>query len=764
MIFDSRRRKKMFMPKGNKFMLMPFIVTAAFCILMMIGCGGGSSKDSGTNTPNTGSGKVALYLADAPSDDFDHIWIEVSEIALIPCGDGDPEVIFQSDDPDRIDLLALRDGDEMLLTVQESVPAGEYCKIRLNVDNIEGENGEDLVDIKLSSGKIDLNPKGSFDVQADETLSIQLDIDAEKSIHLAGPNYNFRPVVFINIDDINRPRPFRHIVQGTITELLFVEEKNEAKATKRVQGEDNSEENPPDAEVIGFKLSLSHGHNTIDVMLKENTTIFDAKGQSVGPDALAVDQFVGVKGRLDSEAKLLADLVVIGSTLTVSGTAKTEVDENDTFELDPSAFAPIFGEEAITVSLSAETAITMGDEEVDKTQIQPGQRMRVVGKYDADNETLNAIAIFIKRLEKIGLLTALEPVDGGSLLTILIGSNFERHKVACMPEETEITVFLPESISPEIKGDGALTLDELSQLIACEHPLVQVVLSQEPTEDAPAEALALTVVPRRLDLVTVDTIVEGVITTTTGDTILVTDETKILSHDCKNQEPIELTAIQSGDTLIVSALATCEPTDFLAVTIIKTEPFDPPDDIPCPPEHNRIKLTVAAVGDNTITGEDKTVITITEKTHFLDLSQEVPKEMTLEDIAVGDTLICDVIEECKDKESKTIEALLITRIDPDAVDPFDPPPDWEGCIPKIVKIQATIDAIEERVIVTTKGEAIRVPEGTPIMDPGADEPSELDLEALAAGDQIKVIALTSCDDDDESLTALLIVLLEETSK
>jgi hypothetical protein len=651
------------MPKGNQFKRMPFVVTAIFIMLMMIACGGGAGTGSGKHTSDTDSGKVALYLADAPADDFDHIWVEVSEIALIPCGDGDAEVIFQSDDPERIDLLALRDGDDMLLTVQEGVTAGEYCKIRLKIDTIEGEQGQDLVDIKLSSAKIDLNPQGSFDVQANETLSIHLDIDAEKSIHLAGPNYNFRPVVFIDFDDVEQPHPCRHMVEGKITELLFAEEEV---ASDQEPGEDSA---PEDPQVIGFKLSLIHGHNTISVMLQEDTTIFDANGQSAGAEALAVDQIVGVKGWLDSDAKLLADLVVIGSTLTVAGTVATGVDENGTFKLDPADFAPIFGEEAITVSLSDDTAITMGNEEVDQTQIQPGQKMRVVGKYDADNGTLNAIAIFIKALEKTGLLTALEPVEGGSLLTILAGSRIEAHIVACHPEEeeTEIKVFLPQAISPEIKGDGALTLDELSQLISCAPPLVQVVLANEPAEDAPAEALALKVLPQRLDVVTVGTMAEGVITTASGDTILVTEETKIWRHDCETQEPAELDAIESGDTLVVAALSTCEPTDYLAVTIIKIGPFDPPDDIPYPPTHDRIKLSVAAVGDDTITGEDETVITITERTRFVDLIQGVPQEMALEDIAVGDTLICKVIE---DSESEAVEALLVTRIDPDHVDPF----------------------------------------------------------------------------------------------
>jgi len=38
--------------------------------------------------------------------------------------------------------------------------------------------------VKLPSGKIDLNPRGDFEVTAGATLSIRIDIDADKSIKL----------------------------------------------------------------------------------------------------------------------------------------------------------------------------------------------------------------------------------------------------------------------------------------------------------------------------------------------------------------------------------------------------------------------------------------------------------------------------------------------------------------------------------------------------------------------------------------------------
>jgi hypothetical protein len=68
--------------------------------------------------------------------------------------------------------------------------------------------------------------------------------------------------------------------------------------------------------------------------------------------------------------------------------------------------------------------------------------------------------------------------------------------------------------------------------------------------------LALHVVPQRLDVVTVSTMAEGVITTTSGDTILVTEETKIWPHDCETQEPVELDAIEVPEATPIIDLGT----------------------------------------------------------------------------------------------------------------------------------------------------------------------------------------------------------------
>ncbi|MBW2613306.1 MAG: DUF4382 domain-containing protein [Deltaproteobacteria bacterium] len=111
---------------------------------------------------------------------------------MIPAEDSDLEqvVIYQDLQGHTVNLLALRDED-LLFTVKDGIPAGVYEKIRLQISDIEpvpAAGVETICDgemeIKLPSGKIDLNPQGGFAIVAGEMLSIKLDIDAEKSIRL----------------------------------------------------------------------------------------------------------------------------------------------------------------------------------------------------------------------------------------------------------------------------------------------------------------------------------------------------------------------------------------------------------------------------------------------------------------------------------------------------------------------------------------------------------------------------------------------------
>lgn len=187
-------------------------LAAAFSVIalaaVLVSCGGsGGSGGSGdgvdtSSTRNTGS--VGILLTDGPTAEFDVINITLREIRLL--SDNGSVTIFSGSK--TIDLLKMRSHSE-LFALTTDVASGEFEKIRLLVDKIElikldaDGNVDELHDVKLSgNGKVDLNPRGPFYITAGETLLIQLDIDAEKSlkIHESGNGkWHFRPVIFVDV-------------------------------------------------------------------------------------------------------------------------------------------------------------------------------------------------------------------------------------------------------------------------------------------------------------------------------------------------------------------------------------------------------------------------------------------------------------------------------------------------------------------------------------------------------------------------------------
>jgi len=171
---------------------------------VVAGCSSGSGISTDATNTSTGTGSVALLLTDAPSDIFKEINITVIKAELM--SDDGRVTVFQG--KRTFNLLDLTDA--RIFAIREGIPSGSYNKIRLTLK----DKGIELVDYddrtyhpKLpGNNKLDLNPRGKFDVVAGATLVIQIDIDANKSIHIVkkGKNgkkdeYNFRPVVFIDI-------------------------------------------------------------------------------------------------------------------------------------------------------------------------------------------------------------------------------------------------------------------------------------------------------------------------------------------------------------------------------------------------------------------------------------------------------------------------------------------------------------------------------------------------------------------------------------
>ena len=186
------------------------LVALLLAALILSACTSGSSSGGGASSADTGS--VGVLFTDGPTDRFCSIMLIVNSVALL--SDEEQVTIFEGSR--RVDLLDLRDNTE-LITVGRRVPAGTYSKIRLGIDDEQvrlyecDENGDRINPpqiANLPSGKIDLNPRGEFRLLAGSLMLIQLDMDAEKSIHeheAGNGKIKFRPVVFVDIFTANAP-------------------------------------------------------------------------------------------------------------------------------------------------------------------------------------------------------------------------------------------------------------------------------------------------------------------------------------------------------------------------------------------------------------------------------------------------------------------------------------------------------------------------------------------------------------------------------
>ncbi len=310
--------------------------------------GGGSSSQAGISVKGSqSSGSVALLLTDAPTNEFDQIKIKVTSAELL--GEDSRIEIFNDPEGTVIDLLSLR-SESTLLSISENVPVGEYHKIRLSVTEVllceldeDGNVAREEVAKLPANGKIDLNPRGSFRVEQGETLVIQLDLDANNSIHVVGAGngnngrrrYIFRPQVYVSI--------IAERLEGKLVRLTGkIEELDLAAGTFKLcpEGtsfgdaielgadddsaeEDNSGNNNNNAEVRGrpsrssSKTSRSSRSTSrtsdgrpdadpeaepedkcVTVLVEESTCIFNYNGELIAADQLIDGDKVTVMGHM----------------------------------------------------------------------------------------------------------------------------------------------------------------------------------------------------------------------------------------------------------------------------------------------------------------------------------------------------------------------------------------------------------------------------------------------------------------------------------
>ena len=270
-------------------------------IASLTACGGsaGTTDNLVEQTPPQ-TGTVGIFITDSPSDRFDKILVQVTQVALL--GSGPAVTVFDGDV--TVDLRQLENNGE-LLSLSDNVPPGTYSKVRLYVDDIvlvdvdtDGVTILEEIHPKIpANGKIELNPRGPLSVAAGETLLLQIDIDAEKSIkyHETGNGeWRFRPVIFVESgdhDDFGRLTR----IYGRISEIDYEELDFRLCQTELLSDDDDSDDYDED-------------EHCIEISVKEDTGLFGETGDPIEFGALMEGDFATVAGLVQNDDDDMTDM------------------------------------------------------------------------------------------------------------------------------------------------------------------------------------------------------------------------------------------------------------------------------------------------------------------------------------------------------------------------------------------------------------------------------------------------------------------------
>lgn len=506
-------------------------------ILLVIGAAAQNAvADSGGAT-----GKIALMMSGSPSEQYDHLWVRVTQIELLPAQGSTSIAIFSPDAPVVFDLNDLRpELGGILLTIAD-VPAGSYSKFRLEVAEnddpqssyshvVVGENEvagglSEFTYFKLSSGKIDFNPRGPFEVLPNSALNVTLDIDHVKPLHVSqGNQKNFRPVVFVDIEQGELVEKCPSILSGTISDVTYADDQ---------------------VTVTGFELTLTHGQVAIPIAIDDQVLIRNQDG-TAGTEALVVGETAYVRGSIQG-GELLATVVVVGNLNLYEGIVFDPVQNNQLTLMGSTDLYTLF--------LDSDTVILGGCEDILAPDgLMPGMKAYVLGA-DIDG-ILTAVAILVRPLT--GELTAMAPTVGGYDLTFEIE----------MAYGTEIIpVFLPDDALIEIQGGSPLSAADVMQLIDCNARIAEISYENF---NLPLLATGLTLLPEPepLDAVVLEVRpLDREIVTDQGVVRLTADALMYRVTDMISQ--VDIANIVAGDHLLLYGLSLCpqSATDPVFTTI-----------------------------------------------------------------------------------------------------------------------------------------------------------------------------------------------------
>jgi len=209
------------------------LVTSLFCIsAVLVACGGsGGGSSTGSGTGNTGS--LALSLQDAPSEDYNAVYVTIKEIRVHMGGSEDDQNWELVASPDKTyNLLDLTNGVREELGIAD-LKTGDYTQMRLllatqpdlGINILSQEHpyanyvitsSNDVHELKVPSGfQTGIKIVKGFTINRNTTTELIVDFDATRSVVKAGNSgkWLLKPTIKIVSDDEESA-----IVQGKVTD------------------------------------------------------------------------------------------------------------------------------------------------------------------------------------------------------------------------------------------------------------------------------------------------------------------------------------------------------------------------------------------------------------------------------------------------------------------------------------------------------------------------------------------------------------------
>lgn len=381
--------------------------------------------DSGAGDNPPGTGTVGLLLTDLPTDDLAEINLDVTEAILI--GGPGQQTLFSGNI--RINLLHLENYVQPIAFGE--VPVGTYTKLRLRLENLElvEHDGDTFYPALPANGKIDLLDQGGFDVLAGRTLLAEIDIDANKSIHVVSTGngkYNVRPIVKVEFMTGGLPDKLARI-EGRVDEIF-------------------------DTTAGTFVLcALDNPDMCLDVDLATDGCVLDVYGEPTTFDTVVPEDIVVVIGRyrhMNNDVAIDAVFVEQGDASQFRGTVNSKPGDDGTFLMIDRE-----GNE-ITVELQKDCTRVFGpDGEIgDGTALQIGLGIEVEGvlippAVEDDPALLRATMILIDGDDEDEQLsgTIAEPVEDPSFNLSTAGG--------------DICVVLDDGAIITLVSDGGTTME-----------------------------------------------------------------------------------------------------------------------------------------------------------------------------------------------------------------------------------------------------------------------------------------------------------------